>query len=717
MLQSVIAFHQRASALLSASDVLRERARYEIGILVERQALETLGTLPIAELRMVAGRGARLGALADAGYRTVADVLQAGAFRLQAVPGIGLQSANQVSTAAQTLAAQVRAEARIRFDPDRQDPAQTQLLATLAAIRHADSVRASLQGTLHQLAAQVAPLVDRAGATTSRIRMFFSGAERKRSALTALAELRSIFADPRVVALQQAVAWQEQRAASHVESPVQLWQAYAAEAATFNALLSTLGAQAEADTSEAAQGFVPDELRQAISAVPLDTSLLTATLRGYQVFGAQYAIHQQRSILGDEMGLGKTVQALATMTHMAARGQKRFLVVCPASVQANWINEIGKHTLLDGHSLHGSGRDAATDEWLRAGGVAVTTFGTLGRLPGVASAGIAMMVVDEAHYVKNPDAQRSQTVADIVARAQRVLFLTGTPMENKVEEFRNLVEYLQPHLARGLDATDVLAGAKRFRRAVAPVYLRRNQEDVLTELPDKIEAPEWVEFTAADAAAYREAVISGDMMRMRRAAFFSADSAKLRRLYEIATQASEGSLKVIVFSFFLDVLEIVHRTLGATVLGKITGAVAPAARQQMVDAFTQTPGHGVLLSQIEAGGVGLNVQAASVVIIAEPQWKPSTEEQAIARAYRMGQIRKVQVYRLLAAQSVDERIQEIQQGKRLLFAEFARKSDAKEADRRAVDTNAHRPAALDDATLPPKQRVLLAEQYRLGIHA
>ena len=85
--------------------------------------------------------------------------------------------------------------------------------------------------------------------------------------------------------------------------------------------------------------------------------MLTATLRGYQVFGAQYAIHQERSILGDEMGLGKTIQALAALAHLAAKGQRRFLVVCPASVQINWLNETAKHTRLTAHSLHGADRD------------------------------------------------------------------------------------------------------------------------------------------------------------------------------------------------------------------------------------------------------------------------------------------------------------------------------------------------------------------------
>jgi SNF2 family DNA or RNA helicase len=304
-------------------------------------------------------------------------------------------------------------------------------------------------------------------------------------------------------------------------------------------------------------------------------------------------------------------------------------VVCPASVQINWLNETAKHSHLTAYSLHGSERDRAARRWLREGGVAVTTFGTLARLPtDVRTAGVAMLIVDEAHFVKNSAAARSQAVARAARDAQRVLFLTGTPTENRVEEFRNLVGYVQPQVARRVDASDALAGARAFRRAVAPVYLRRNQEDVLTELPEKIEVEDWVRLSAADEQAYTAAVGARNLMQMRQAAYLSSDSAKLGRLREICEEAAEDGLKVVVFSFFLGVLETVGRALGPTVVGTVNGSVPPAVRQQLVDEFTRRSGHAVLLGQIEAGGVGINMQAASVVILTEPQWKPSTEQQA-----------------------------------------------------------------------------------------
>ena len=156
-------------------------------------------------------------------------------------------------------------------------------------------------------------------------------------------------------------------------------------------------------------------------------------------------------------------------------------------------------------------------------------------------------------------------------------------------------------------------------------------------------------------------------------------------------------MKVVVFSFFLGVLDAVAPAGSARRWsGAITGSVPPARRQQHRRRLHRRLGPRGAAGQIEAGGVGINMQAASVVILTEPQWKPSTEDQAVARAHRMGQVRTVQVHRLLAKDSVDERMREVQENKALLFDAFARKSDAKDADRRAVDAEA--PAAgLDDA--------------------
>ncbi len=693
----------RAAALLAAPVTLRESARHQLEILNGDEVRDRLRDTPLAALKDVAGRGVRLGALERAGFRTVADVLDAPDHRLGAVQGVGPQTVQEVRRAARTVALQVHRDVRFRFDPDRRDPAQTRLLATLAAVRAADAVP---REPLRRFTAETAPLVAEAGRAGSRVAMFFSWRSRKDAALDALARLEAVLADPGPRSL---VEDRELAVDPRTYPPDALWDSYVRDAAGVNSVLSTVAGTGPDD--DAARGFVPEELRQRITAVPLDLSRLTATLRGYQVFGAQYAIHQQRAILGDEMGLGKTIQALAVCAHLAASGQRRFLVVCPASVQVNWLHETAKHSALAAHALHGPLRDAAGRRWLADGGVAVTTFGTLDRLPAdVREAEVALLVVDEAHYVKNPDAARSRAVATAVGRAQRALFLTGTPMENRVEEFRALVHHLQPRVARTVNPADAVAGATAFRRAVAPVYLRRNQVDVLTELPEKIEVEAWVQHSAADEDAYRAAVGKGSLMAMRQAGFSSPGSAKVERLREIVEEAAEDGMKVIVFSYFLGALDLGARALGDAVVGTITGAVSPAERQRLVEDFAARPGHAVLLSQVEAGGVGLNIQAASVVVFVEPQWKPSTEDQAAARAHRMGQVRSVQVHRLLAKDSIDERIVEIQQGKRLLFDEFARRSDAKEADRRSVDPEPYAEVGAAD-----QQRILDAEQQRLGL--
>jgi SNF2 family DNA or RNA helicase len=195
--------------------------------------------------------------------------------------------------------------------------------------------------------------------------------------------------------------------------------------------------------------------------------------------------------------------------------------------------------------------------------------------------------------------------------------------------------------------------------------------------------------------AYRKAVIEGNFMAMRRAAFDPGTikgSQKLRRLVEIVGEAADGGRKVIVFSYFRDVLETVAEVLagrdgvpGLPVIGPLTGDIPPAERQAMVDGLTNASGPAVLVAQIQAGGVGLNIQAASVVILAEPQLTPSIEEQAIARAHRMGQVRPVDVHRLLSEDSVDQRILELLAAKREAFDEYARRSDMASATPDAID--------------------------------
>jgi len=207
--------------------------------------------------------------------------------------------------------------------------------------------------------------------------------------------------------------------------------------------------------------------------------------------------------------------------------------------------------------------------------------------------------------VKNPGAKRSQAVNRIAAIAERVLFLSGTPMENRVDEFRALVGHLRPEVAASMGNEHRALGVDAFRRVAAPVYLRRNQQDVLAELPELVQVDEWEEFGAEDGAAYEEAVQDGNFMAMRRAAFAVSQprhSAKLTRLLEIAREAMANQRKVVVFSYFRDVLETVTSALGAHAHGPVTGSTSTAERQRLVDEFTNSARPAVLVCQIEAGG-------------------------------------------------------------------------------------------------------------------
>ena len=226
---------------------------------------------------------------------------------------------------------------------------------------------------------------------------------------------------------------------------------------------------------------------------------------------------------------------------------------------------------------------------------------------------------------------------------------------------------------------EFLASAPEFKEKVATVYYRRKREDVLTELPDLIENKDWCELNSEEEKAYEEAVLNDKFSEARRVSWNISDiskSSKANRMLEIVEEAEEDGRKVIVFSFFLDTINKIVSLLGDKCIGPINGSVPPQKRQELVDEFNKAPAGTVLASQIQAGGTGLNIQSASVIILCEPQFKPSIENQAISRAYRMGQTRNVFVHRLLCDETVDERITEILENKQTIFDAFADESVA-----------------------------------------
>lgn len=693
----------------------RQSARRAYEMLRHDVVQRQLATMPLARIKETTEGRLRIGAIERAGYKSVGAVVAAGSQRLQAIPGVGPQTSVQVIAAARQLQAAMEQETRIRFDPDARTPPQTALLRELHAYQLAADLISSRAPQLQQLSGQLDAVLDDAARASSKFRMFFSLGRKKEQSRVALSQLVSLMSSSDTAVMEHRLDTVLRRYDLDDNS---LWEEFQTRAVAYNGLLIEVGGLATDE--EASRGFVPSDIAERVHRYPLDVSLMKSSLRGYQAFGAKFALVQERAMIGDEMGLGKTVQALAAMCHLHLQDARHFLVVCPASVIVNWTREVQAHTQLQAYRLHGPDLAWNQSAWAARGGVAVTTFDALRTLPLPDGVTLSMLIVDEAHYAKNPEAARTKAVQAWASRTGRVLFLTGTPMQNRVEEFRTLVGHLRPELAFGLRTMDGARGSTSFRKAVAPVYLRRDQSDVLSELPPRLDTQEWMEMEGAALRAYRDAVFAGNFMAMRRAAFAPGDvagSAKLRRLTEIVEEAAANDRKAVVFSYFRDVLDVVARTLDGRAIGPLTGSVAPSARQAMVDQFSARGGPAVLVSQVQAGGVGLNIQAASVVILAEPQWNPAIEEQAIARCHRMGQVRVVNVHRLLTEDSVDQRMLEIVRAKAVLFDEYARRSEMKDVSPDAVDISDMASAGKTASQAEAERRILEMEQKRLRAEA
>ncbi|MGW4952605.1 DEAD/DEAH box helicase [Streptomyces parvulus] len=724
--------HEAARSLAGDHERAVDAVRAALKPLHDEAVEQALDAIPVARLQDVTGGRLRLGAVEKSGLATVRAVLDAGPYRLRQIPGVGQRTVDQIVAAARQLAEAAGEAAAVHLDVDRPEPRTTALVAALHVLVGAGPEARRALDTAAGLVRRLDPLLAEARPAAGRIGLLLAGRERKARALEAVTGIRSLTEEAERDGTPELLAQASVDLLRGPAGDLAAWTDFELRSAEYYGVLGEIAGHTS-DTA-AAEGFLPDDIAERVRGLRLDDSRRRVSLRGYQAFGARFALARRRVILGDEMGLGKTIQAIAALAHLAAGGHTHFLVVCPASVLVNWTREIEARSTLSVRPLHGPDRRDAFADWGERGGVAVTTFDSLrgfpdpggdaGGPPGGEPEGggpdrppaPAMLVVDEAHSVKNPQALRSQAVDRWAARCERVLFMTGTPMENRVAEFRNLVRMLDPEVADRLGDGTGLTGSVAFRRAVAPVYLRRNQEDVLTELPSLQHTDEWEELSAADEDAYREAVREGNFMAMRRAAYARPEkSAKLGRLREIVREAGENGLKVVVFSNFRDVLRVVEADLTAAdgaeprpygpVFGPLTGAVPPARRQSLVDGFTAVTGPAVLLAQIQAAGIGLNMQAASVVIVCEPQIKPTIEHQAVARAHRMGQVRPVRVHRLLAAGGVDERMVRLLERKTRLFDAYARRSAVAEATPDAVDVS--------DTDLA--RRIVEEEQARLGV--
>lgn len=638
------------------------------------EAKKILQSMPIERLKEAAEGRLSLAPLHEFGITFVQQVLD-NEYELDAIPGIGDVMSTRITGAAHTLETMTNDEVVIRPKADDHSPAMTLVLRrAYEAVRLKRALLTTLGSDIQP--SNIENVVISAQPQGAAV-LIVAKTEQKLDALWDQADnLLSLAEDCRSII---------EESGRIVDTD--LWRDYSAQPTVYLKLLESLGFNVE--DQEAIAGGLPEEVVARVRAQELDLSLVKHSIRGYQMFASRFALAQRKVIIGDDMGIGKTVEALTVLAHLWARRLKGspdplFLVICPAAVVLNWLREARQWVDVPILKLHGADRDQAFQQWMRQGGIAVTTYGTVGRFEFQARHP-DVVIVDEAHMTKNPEAQRSAITAALVDCAKRAVLLTGTPLENRIDEFMTLAGYVD------LKFRSDSWSPKAFRSAVAPVYLRRNQQDVLDELPQLIEKVDIVEMSPEDERLYRRQVFDGNFMGMRQASLLSGKkSAKVTRLIEILHEAQAAHRRTLVFSYFRSVLTSLLGVLqagGFDVHGVLDGSVTPQKRQKMVDHFSQADPGAVLLSQIEAGGVGMNIQAASVVILCEPQWKPTVESQAIARAHRQRQELTVIVHRLITDVGVDQRMLEVLDKKRALFDAYARRSALAEEAPEAKDAS------------------------------
>lgn len=691
VVQALIKELQDADKRLSETAAAIARHRRDVRTyyteLCKRGVDKSLSEVPIESLNTEAD-GINVTALRSAGLVRLTDVLGKSADELKSVQGIGDVMAQKIVQNAADSKDKIEKNFTLRISADdTKDPAVEGFITELYYLMKLGTLGDDIEA-LHKVGHyQIIENADKAAAiNVAGIKWMFYSEQTKNERLNAYNTLLKL-KNEGYVERTNVLLGSYSEAVKDVSSANAVAQ-FTSNTAPFFALMDKLFGKNAVKDEEQVMGL-PEDVIKAINEFKLDTSLMIATLRSYQEFGTKYILCQQRVLLGDEMGLGKTMQAIAAMAHLTAGGLTHFAVVCPVSVMVNWAREVEKHSKLKTITVHGDDRNNLFERFKEEGGVMITTYETIVRLDLENCPKIDMLTVDEAHYVKNPQAQRTQALRKLAALSGYCLFMTGTPLENKVDEMIFLISMLRESLSGELNGMKSVSKAPEFRAKIAPVYLRRVREDVLKELPEKIESEEWCDLTAKEYALYAKALMSKNATMKTRKVSYEVedinDSSKITRLLELCAEAKESGRKVVVFSFFLGIIEKVAQALGDDCFGIITGAIPSEERQDIIDKFAEAPDGSVIVSQIIAGGVGLNIQCASVVIICEPQWKPSTENQAISRCYRMGQSKSVLVYRLLSAKTVDEDIMEILREKSNVFDEFADESQIDEVNKQIME--------------------------------
>jgi len=483
--------------------------------------------------------------------------------------------------------------------------------------------------------------------------------------------------------------------------------------------LSMLDDQGMIATGTSKLRVLADKLKdfQQVTTVPVPEGL-NATLRTYQHQGLNWLQflreYQLNGILADDMGLGKTIQTLAHLLIEKQQGRlnKPVLIVAPTSVIFNWANEIEKFTpQLSYQVLHGTKRHQhfncleRNEEHENPVDIIITSYALITKdLALYSQHKFYYLVLDEAHYIKNTKTKLYQ--AFLTLKAQHKLCLTGTPMENHLGEFWAQFNFLLPGFLGGqrqftkLFRTPIEKHGEHERKQllnqrIKPFILRRTKDKIATELPPKTEIIQKLRIEGQQAELYESVRLAMDsrlkdiiadkglkrsqievldaLLKLRQVCnhpkLLSLDgakkvnqSAKLDHLMETLPEQIDEGRKILIFSQFTSMLALIEEELvGAGIdFVKLTGATTK--RQEVVDKF-QNGDVPVFLISLRAGGVGLNLTAADTVIHFDPWWNPAVENQATDRAYRIGQDKPVFVYKYIIENSIEEKIQKIQQNK------------------------------------------------------
>jgi len=434
---------------------------------------------------------------------------------------------------------------------------------------------------------------------------------------------------------------------------------------------------------------------------------LARLLRPYQETGFEFladrSVHGAGAILADDMGLGKTVQVLAVLEAWVRRataegGPFRTLVVCPASVVGVWLEQAARFCpSLRCQAAVGSAAARAEILTRSDWDVLVTHYALL-RQDADAFTGLEwdMVVLDEAQNIKNPEAQVTRVTKAL--RTAHTLALTGTPLENRLLDLWSIMDFLNPGLLGSAEEFGARYDSPRQRRdlgaRISPLLLRRTKDAVAPELPPRTEEVLHVDMGPGQRLVYdRELLRARELLhsrgpiemlaaltRLRQVCCdpallptplpADASSAKLDALVEMLTElAAEGHFSL-VFSQFTSMLERIRAALDQAGLPHltITGDTPTERRGELVRQFAEAAEPHVFLLSLRAAGTGLTLTRADYVFIFDPWWNPAVERQAIDRTHRIGQDKPVMAYRLVATDSVEEKVLKLQQEKAELFA-------------------------------------------------